>query len=205
MQFFSFPGRAGNAASPPAATQRGAGWGPSIGLKGGAAGAGGGGRPPRKPKTEVNNNGNQGNTFQQLIVAPRPSSVTVSVPTNTPMHLTAAMEYVKNLIQQRPPLVQALRLNNLDFIYPFQGRLYRLTYSGNVKQLSPLPSKVTTATQTDPITPIPTIQLTPKFRQQLQHHATKDTKGDSPAKPEVINLVTPPRAAEASSPTITLS
>ena len=137
-------------------------------------------------------------------IAPRPS--TVSVSTNQPEHLTAAMSYVKDLIQHRPPLVQALRLNNLDFIYPFEGRLYRLTYSANVKQLSPLPSKVTTATQTEPIRQIPTIQLTPEFSRQLQHHVAKTSKGNNPASPEVIDIATPPRqAAEASSPTITLS
>ena len=206
LQFFSFPGRAGNAANPPVGTKRGAGWGPSIGLKGGASGAGSGGRPPKRPKTEVNNNANQGNTFPELIVAPRPSSVSVSVPTNTPAHLTASMAYVKNLIQHRPPLVQALRLNNLDFIYPFEGRLYRLTYSSNVKQLSPLPSKVTKATQTEPVPKVPIIQLSPQFERQLQQHVSATSKGNNPASPEVVDLSTPPRqASEASSPTITLS
>ena len=198
-QFFSFPGRVGT----PPLPARGSGWGPSIGLKGG----GSGGRP-RPPKTEVNNNfGSRGNPISTLTVAPRPSSVQPPPP-----HLTESIAYIKRYINQHPTLVDVLRNNNLEFLYPYQGRLYRLQYSQHVTQITPISSQPSLASNPNPSNPLAT-----NF-QQVRQHALPKTAGNNPAHQEVVDLVTPPRrtvvdlvtpprrpAGVDSSPTITLS
>ena len=205
--FFSFSGRAG--AANPQPPVRGAGWGKSIGLRGG----GSGGQPPKKqPKKEQNNNNNnngQGTVFSELKVVQRPTSSSVSVTNSPPPHLQKAMHYIKHFIVQRPALTSALRSNNLDLIYPFRGQLYRLQYSLHAKQLSPLPKK-SASTQTGQLTPIHTIQLTKAFERQITKRIQQKDNANNPAPHEVVDLVTPqhtpPRGSSAaSSPTITLS
>ena len=126
-----------------------------------------------------------------------------------PTHLLESMPYIRDIITSHPSLHQALLNNNLDLILPYRGKLYRVTYSGNVKQITPFPSKETKSTQTDPIAQ--TIKISSVFTMAKpstsQQASSKKVEGKSPAATEVIDIDTPPRTAAEiqATDTITLS